>query len=1043
MTSAVSWFNALQKRRANEIQDEFNRKQEELQQAQIRHGTFGAQLSAVNADIQLNENKLREAYQNDPQYIKSLNTYLTSGFTSELPLSFYQKTFRPEIMNYGMPEFLDRVGATQTLFGNANLVTVSADSDEKNFKPIVVNKAGGGDGSRQVIAVPTEGAKELQFGGIPYKLSNDATGYFLNSYLRKLGQTTKGYTGMGDITKLNAALTGNMPDYSTNTLSELTASNVDDADAIRPGPVLAKLMEDGDTSTLTTDDYNQIYNDPYLKLLIEGQEMTDIDDLGTISSMADQGMYSGINRRIIENSWTEYERAGPNTTLGKRTNNPLNLPGGQKRMGEGGAVPEGNALFTDPIYGIRAAEDELKSYKKAGVDTIEKVIQRWPSSAGKTEGQLDPYVKFVADQLGISPNDKINLDNPDTREQLLTAMVQIESPDFEIGRDQIAASRDISVVAYRGLESKKEFLSGLGYQSSFRKGTLNEQTLPFMSFTDGNGNLLRGDDLFEAVMGGFTQKMTGTERDARSADGIGTPATFIEGVAETGDSDLLGSEDALIINQREELKSYFYKEGAIPFDLNADQFDSLTARQKNLMYTKARQVTNTNVTRIKNNIIDQKDLFSDANKRFYSEFFSGGGPLKLLGSGTQDRSRRQFRSNRADRLAPKEGKSMLRGADDKFTQKSLEDFFTDNPEYGREFFALGSQGFAEKYQNDPGFAKNFPTNEDIRLENQRLEQLKIGANRELANILLNRVDPNTDKGDFKRLNMEQRFRLLQSVYTNQVQNGGTLISQEHYTRAMQSFQTTGIIDLGYATRGTSKSTGKSFNSPVTVDSNFGEIQPIIDKYLAPKVSPDGDLLDMSLARYRNLIFDSDVARNNLIEDPTALEELNLIMAFKERNYANPEIQGVANEIIQRIGIGRMIGLADPGLFNLLTSNIQPEDFEDTRIQGAIPTVSVQLQWGDMVIYPRNLQEANIALQNGAKLKGYQLYRDDGTQTGKFVEADDIKNDFDKRFIVSALGVGINSSGSNSRTSILQTRLQAQEDANLDAKQGITPAQQAN
>ena len=47
MTSAVSWFNALQKRRANEVQEEFNRKQEELQQAQIRHGTFGAQLSAA------------------------------------------------------------------------------------------------------------------------------------------------------------------------------------------------------------------------------------------------------------------------------------------------------------------------------------------------------------------------------------------------------------------------------------------------------------------------------------------------------------------------------------------------------------------------------------------------------------------------------------------------------------------------------------------------------------------------------------------------------------------------------------------------------------------------------------------------------------------------------------------------------------------------------------------------------------------------------------------------------------------------------------
>lgn len=999
MTSALSWFNTLQKKRANEVQEAFNRKQEELQQAQIRHGTFGAQLSAVNADIQLNENKLREAYKDDSQYIKSLNTYLTSGFTSELPLDFYQKTFRPEIMNYGMPEFLDRVGATQALFGNANLVTVSADSDGKNFKPIVVNKAGGGDGSKQVIAVPTEGAKELQFGGIPYKLSNDATGYFLNSYLRKLGQTTRGYTSMGDITKLNAALTGNMPEYSTNTLSELTASPIDDEPEIRPGPVLAKLMNDGDTTKLTTDDYNQIYNDPYLKLLIEGQEMTSIEDLGSVASLADQGMYSGINRRIIEDAWTEYENAGPNTTLGKRTNNPLNLPGGKNRMGEGEAVPEGNASFTNPIYGLRAAEDELKSYKKLGVNTIRGVLERWPSSTRKDN--IDSYVELVANQLGVSPNDQINLDNPDTREQLLTAMVQVESPDFEMGADQIAASRDISEVAYKGLTTKKQFLSNLGYKSQWTKPngqstTLSEMTLPaFRLDFDENGDPLRGDALYNKVMGGF--------QDTASDQ---TSTTFIEGTAEGGN--LLPPEDALIISQRDEYKSYFYKDGSIPFDISADAFDSLKNGQKNRMVIKAKQVTKANVDRIKNNILDQRDGMSDENKDFYKNYFN-----------TQD----------------------IRGLKNAPQFKSLQDFFADNPSYGKEFFTLGSKAFAEKYQNDLGFRKNFPTTNDIALENEQIRTLSIGANRELANILLNRVDPNTDKGNFKRLNMRQRFRLLQSVYTNQVQNGGNLISEEHFSRAMESFQTTGIINLGYATRGTDKSSGKSFNSPVTVEGNFGEIQPIIDKYLAPKVSPDGNFLDMSVPKFRNLIFNSDVARNELIEDPTALDELSLVLAFKERNYHNPDIQAVANEVIQRIGIGRMIGKADPGFWNWMTSNISADDFKDTRSQGAIPMVSVQLQWGDMVIYPRNLQEANIALKNGAKLKGYQLYKDDGTTAGKFVEADNIDTEFDKRFIISALGIGKSSSGETSRTSRLQTTLQATENTNLDREQGITPAQQ--
>ena len=116
----------------------------------------------------------------------------------------------------------------------------------------------------------------------------------------------------------------------------------------------------------------------------------------------------------------------------------------------------------------------------------------------------------------------------------------------------------------------------------------------------------------------------------------------------------------------------------------------------------------------------------------------------------------------------------------------LDQFFANNPEYGREFFDLGAKGFADKYQNDLGFGKNFPTTEDKELFKKELKELKQGARRELADLLVYRTDENSDKANLEFLDMGERFKMLSLLYTNQAGGEQPLIASGDFSNAMRT-----------------------------------------------------------------------------------------------------------------------------------------------------------------------------------------------------------------------------------------------------------------
>ena len=118
------------------------------------------------------------------------------------------------------------------------------------------------------------------------------------------------------------------------------------------------------------------------------------------------------------------------SNLGVRNNNWLNIRYNPENdwVGQTGGDANGYTQFTAPVYGLRAADRVLQNYgEKHGIETLNQAIFRFapPSDNNPTSG----YTRFVADQLGISPNDKINLSDPNTRGKMIEAMVKFETPD--------------------------------------------------------------------------------------------------------------------------------------------------------------------------------------------------------------------------------------------------------------------------------------------------------------------------------------------------------------------------------------------------------------------------------------------------------------------------------------------------------------------------------------------------------------------------------------------------------------------------------------
>jgi hypothetical protein len=107
----------------------------------------------------------------------------------------------------------------------------------------------------------------------------------------------------------------------------------------------------------------------------------------------------------------------PQEVRGVRTNNPLNLSFANQpnAIGTDGRF----AVFQTPEEGVAASVRQLQLYGQRGLNTIDQIVSRW---APPSENNTAAYIQAVAQRVGVSPNQEIDLSDPNIMRRLVNAM---------------------------------------------------------------------------------------------------------------------------------------------------------------------------------------------------------------------------------------------------------------------------------------------------------------------------------------------------------------------------------------------------------------------------------------------------------------------------------------------------------------------------------------------------------------------------------------------------------------------------------------------
>lgn len=115
-----------------------------------------------------------------------------------------------------------------------------------------------------------------------------------------------------------------------------------------------------------------------------------------------------------------------NEPRGLRNNNPGNIESGRfAATVQGFEGSDGRfARYATPEQGIQAADKLLQTYAGRGLNTVAGIVNRW---APPTENNTGAYVASVARELGVDPNQPLDMGNWETRQKLIAAKIRVEN----------------------------------------------------------------------------------------------------------------------------------------------------------------------------------------------------------------------------------------------------------------------------------------------------------------------------------------------------------------------------------------------------------------------------------------------------------------------------------------------------------------------------------------------------------------------------------------------------------------------------------------
>ena len=116
---------------------------------------------------------------------------------------------------------------------------------------------------------------------------------------------------------------------------------------------------------------------------------------------------------------------GVKPTLGQRNNNYGNLRTTDAFEGKTG-VNKSYDTYETPEKGMRALARVLDTYSsKHGINTIDQLINRYAPASDNTGGSHENYKKFLAQRLGVNPNDPIDVKG--RRADIMDAIIRFEN----------------------------------------------------------------------------------------------------------------------------------------------------------------------------------------------------------------------------------------------------------------------------------------------------------------------------------------------------------------------------------------------------------------------------------------------------------------------------------------------------------------------------------------------------------------------------------------------------------------------------------------
>jgi len=115
-------------------------------------------------------------------------------------------------------------------------------------------------------------------------------------------------------------------------------------------------------------------------------------------------------------------------TRGERNNNPGNIERSTIKWQGMSADQSSDSrfiVFDTPEAGLRALSKLLRNYQSIhGLNTVRMIINRW---APPTENDTYSYVNAVASDVGVEPDTRIDLNQPETLAKLVEAVIRHEN----------------------------------------------------------------------------------------------------------------------------------------------------------------------------------------------------------------------------------------------------------------------------------------------------------------------------------------------------------------------------------------------------------------------------------------------------------------------------------------------------------------------------------------------------------------------------------------------------------------------------------------